>query len=47
MEDMVSAYIRRCTEEELGTKAHDPPATQQPTVEEVYDIQVVDMFGML
>lgn len=39
---MVAAYIRRCAEDELGTK-FAPRTTDER--EEVYHIRVVDMFG--
>lgn len=45
MKEMVTAYIRYCAEQEMPTRPQEPPQSEATTVEEVYDIQVVDMFG--
>jgi hypothetical protein len=42
MPEMVSAYIRMCAEAEMPAR---PRSESRVTVEEVYEIQVVDMFG--
>jgi hypothetical protein len=41
MPDMVVAYIRMCAEQEMPAR----PRSERAQVEEVYEIQVVDMFG--
>ncbi|KAF8187338.1 hypothetical protein K438DRAFT_1764945 [Mycena galopus ATCC 62051] len=45
MPAMVSAYMRMCAEPEMPARPREqgPEATQRP--EEVYEVQVVDMFG--
>ncbi|KAJ7429411.1 hypothetical protein B0H11DRAFT_2409247 [Mycena galericulata] len=45
MPEMVTAYIRYCAEQELPTRASHSSCPLPNAVEEVYDIQVVDMFG--
>ncbi|KAJ7840481.1 hypothetical protein B0H14DRAFT_2587381 [Mycena olivaceomarginata] len=40
MPDMVSAYIRMCAEQEMPSR----PRSENARVDEVYEIQVVDMF---
>lgn len=45
MKEMVTAYVRYCAEQEIPTRSQEPPQSEATTVEEVYDIQVVDMFG--
>ncbi|KAJ7894657.1 hypothetical protein B0H14DRAFT_3646389 [Mycena olivaceomarginata] len=44
MPAMVTAYIRYCMEEEMPARPRDTPQPGLPTVEEVYEITVVDMF---
>ncbi|KAJ7831313.1 hypothetical protein B0H14DRAFT_2592757 [Mycena olivaceomarginata] len=44
MPEMVSAYIRYCAEQEMPACLQDTPQPGPPTVEEVYEITVVDMF---
>ncbi|KAJ7462181.1 hypothetical protein B0H11DRAFT_1735562 [Mycena galericulata] len=44
MPEMVTAYIRYCAEQEMPTRAQEPLRPQANAVEEIYDIQVVDMF---
>lgn len=46
MPDMVTAYIRYCAEQEMPARPRaDDDDSERPRVVEVYDIQVVDMFG--
>ncbi|KAJ6600447.1 hypothetical protein DFH09DRAFT_901486 [Mycena vulgaris] len=44
MPEMVTAYIRYCAEQEMPTRAQNAPRAEATTMEEVYEIQVVDMF---
>ncbi|KAJ7678584.1 hypothetical protein B0H14DRAFT_3536376 [Mycena olivaceomarginata] len=44
MPAMVTAYIHYCVEEEMPAHPRDMPQPGPPTVEEVYEITVVDMF---
>ncbi|KAJ7191133.1 hypothetical protein GGX14DRAFT_537905 [Mycena pura] len=44
MPEMVDAYIRYCAEQETPARPQDAPQPGPPTVEEVYEIIVVDMF---
>ncbi|KAJ7512593.1 hypothetical protein B0H11DRAFT_1699088 [Mycena galericulata] len=44
MPAMVTAYIRYCAEQEMPTRAQDAPRAEATTVEEIYEVQVVDMF---
>ncbi|KAJ7445131.1 hypothetical protein B0H11DRAFT_1746932 [Mycena galericulata] len=44
MPAMVTAYIRYCAEQEMPTRAQDAPRAEANTVEEIYEVQVVDMF---
>lgn len=43
MEDMVAAYFRFCAEQETPLRPRDEPG--QPADRELYNIQVVDLFG--
>jgi hypothetical protein len=45
MPEMVNAYIRYCVEHEMPARPRDTPQPGPPTVDEVYKITVVDMFG--
>ncbi|KAJ7840296.1 hypothetical protein B0H14DRAFT_2587525 [Mycena olivaceomarginata] len=45
MPEMVSAYICYCTEQEMPARPRDTPQPGPPTVEEVYEITMVDMFN--
>ncbi|KAJ7866594.1 hypothetical protein B0H14DRAFT_3084195 [Mycena olivaceomarginata] len=44
MPEMVNAYIRYCVEHEMPARPRDTPQPGPPTVDEVYEITVVDMF---
>ena len=46
MPGMVSAYIHWCAEAEMTAQLHDE-GLEEDAEEEVYGIQVVDMFGEL
>lgn len=45
MPEMVAAYVQYCVEQEMPTRPQGVPRMEATTMEEVYDIQVVDMFG--
>ncbi|KAJ6600993.1 hypothetical protein DFH09DRAFT_1243004 [Mycena vulgaris] len=45
MKDMVSAYIRHCAEQGMPAMRQSASPAEEPTVEEIYQIQVVDIFG--
>jgi hypothetical protein len=45
MPEMVSAYMRFCAEPEMSMRLQSAERAQQAAVEEIYEIDVVDMFG--
>jgi hypothetical protein len=45
MPEMVSAYMRFCAEPEMSMRPQSAERARQATVEEIYEIEVVDMFG--
>jgi hypothetical protein len=45
MPEMVSVYMRFCAESEMSMRLQSAERAQQAVVEEIYEIDVVDMFG--
>jgi hypothetical protein len=45
MPEMVAAYIRMCAEQEMPARTNAPGDEADAGVGEIYEVQVVDMFG--
>jgi hypothetical protein len=45
MPEMVSVYMRFCTEPEMSMRPRSAERARQAAVEEIYKIDVIDMFG--
>lgn len=42
---MVTSYLRFCAEPEMPMRPQNEEGSRHPTVEEVWEIDVIDMFG--